>query len=281
MAEEPAITSNHAKRRKDGGTTSHIRFDQEDDDTETGMMSSDSPTPRCSHDAYTSKKDKPPKNKRKRNHPAATSKGGSAKCSKRIFNGLIVAISTLESKQTNTNNGDCTDKDSDDDPYQNYKALKNLLQSHGATISPQVHKRVHYLISTEAAVQNLTQRVRQALKRDVDIIDVAWVKECKGDNKRMDVQDHLCNELAQCLMAEKEKEKRMKSTKEDKVKGDKAGRGECSDAIEDENSGWSTPVQLDCCCVCHENGDDNCPWCTVAGSECNLTLERIEKLNNA
>ena len=96
------------------------------------------------------------RNKRKRKNPSSsattetTSKcvGSSNTTTKQIFNGLIVAISTLESKQTNYAN-----KSNEDDPsnetMNNTKALKSLLQSLGATVSPQVHKRVHYLISTD------------------------------------------------------------------------------------------------------------------------------------
>ena len=39
-------------------------------------------------------------------------------------------------------------------------------------------------------------------------------------------------------------------------------------------SGWSEAVELDCCCVCHENGDLECPWCT-GETECNLTKKRL------
>ena len=187
------------------------------------------------------------RNKRKRKNPsssATTSKcvGSSNTTTKQIFNGLIVAISTLESKQTN-----CANKLTGDDPsnetMNNTKALKSLLQSLGATVSPQVHKRVHYLISTDSAMQNLTQRVRQAFKRNVDIIDIEWVTKCREKNARVNAGNYLCNELVQCLIEEKEREKR-KLLASDGIAGN-------SD-IPDENAGWTKPVELDCCCVCHE-----------------------------
>ena len=187
------------------------------------------------------------RNKRKRNHPpssATTSKcvgSSSNTTTKQIFNGLIVAISTLESKQTN-----CANKLTGDDPsnetMNNTKALKSLLQSLGATVSPQVHKRVHYLISTDSAMQNLTQRVRQAFKRNVDIIDIEWVTKCREKNARVNADNYLCNELVHCLMEEKEREKRKT------LASDGIGNRD----IPDENAGWTKPVELDCCCVCHE-----------------------------
>jgi hypothetical protein len=210
------------------------------------------------------------RNKRKRKHPstarpnennedttATTSRNGS------IFNGLVVALSALESKHDPKDEvATAVVNDTVDDPYQNYKMLKQLLQMLGATISPQVHKRVHYLISTDSAVKNLTQRVRQAIKRKVDVVDVAWVKECREKGKRVNVDKYLCNELVECLVAEKETR----------------GRGSkkfctSSDVVQVDGAGWSTPVDLDCCCVCHENGDDDCPWCT----DCNITLARKVK----
>eukprot|EP00581_Thalassiosira_minuscula_P012174 CAMPEP_0183714938 /NCGR_PEP_ID=MMETSP0737-20130205/9344_1 /TAXON_ID=385413 /ORGANISM="Thalassiosira miniscula, Strain CCMP1093" /LENGTH=281 /DNA_ID=CAMNT_0025943977 /DNA_START=189 /DNA_END=1034 /DNA_ORIENTATION=+ len=273
-------TSTHSKRRK-GCTSSnnHIRFDEESSDAATDM-----PTPpkdahsQSTTGASTSNPDNPRKNKRKRKRPSNSNdvfkterNSDSSSCAK-LFNGLIVAISTLESKQQSTSDGD--------DPYHNYKTLKEALQTLGATISPQVHKRVHYLISTDAAVQNLTQRVRQALKRNVDIVDVSWVKECKEQKTRVDADNYLCNELAKCLMVEKEKEKKEKASDKNiesnsaEINGNNNKLNEEDECIPvDDYAGWSTPVELDCCCVCHENGDDNCPWCP----DCNLTKARLAK----
>jgi len=34
-----------------------------------------------------------------------------------------------------------------------------------------------------------------------------------------------------------------------------------------DDAGWSEPVSLDCCCVCHDTARD-CDWCL----DCNVTL---------
>ena len=106
-------------------------------------------------------------------------------------------------------------------------------------------------------MNNLTQRVRQALKRNVDIVDVDWIKQCVENGSRADADEYLRNDVARELMTVKEKEKQAFVTNNGGYESD----------VPDENAaGWSEPIQLDCCCVCHENGDDNCPWCT----DCNL-----------
>ena len=330
--------SNHTKRRKGGSTissSSHIRFGQEEDcnadakpvvsneqksPTQEGAPATSTSTTSASTSSSDNQHQK--KNKRKRIHTSSSkdkneeedntkdTSSSLSSCNK-IFNGLIIALSTLESKKnntttTNTNttttttNNNAKEEDNDD-LYQNYKSLKHHLQNNlGATISPQVHKRVHYLISTKCAIQNLTQRVRQAYKRNVDIVDVAWVKDCIQQKKRVDIvnndndndKKYLCNELVQCLMEEKEREKKERSAvviskksaatteeKEGKVSNIDHGNHSDSDDVvpEEDNEGWSTPIQLDCCCVCHENGDLKCPWCTGEGNECNLTLTRMAK----
>ena len=220
------------------------------------------------------KKRKNKKRKRNANNTdtATTNDKKTSACNKQLFNGLILAISTLESKQTNTTSSSTTTiKDSSI----NNKTLKQTLISHGATISPQVHKKVHYLIATDSAIQNLTQRVRQAYKRNVDIVNVNWIDECIKKNTtkkctRVDVEAYLCNELVKTLIGEKEREKK-------KQKSNGGDDGNTSDIPNEDNNGWSTPIELDCCCVCHENGDDNCLWCTGPENTCNLTLARLAK----
>lgn len=222
---------------------------------------------------------KPARNKRRKRKHSANATQHDTKPSSSLFNGIILAISTLESRnatnEDDDNKADASAKEStaqEDDPYKNYKTLTNLLKSHNATLSPQVHKRVHYIISTPSAIQNLTQRVRQALKRNVDIVHVDWVKACIERGERVDVSEYLCNDVAKKLMVEKEDVKKGETagSKDEETGGGRKGGGYESDIPEEDNAGWSSPIQLDCCCVCHENGDLECPWCL----DCNLTLAR-------
>jgi hypothetical protein len=200
-------------------------------------------------------------NSRKRKHSSIGETKSQKSTDRAIFNGLMLAISTLESKT----NQDTTEEEVD--YYNNFKTLSNILKTNGATISPQVHKRVNYLVCTEQALNNLTQRVRQALKRNVDIIDVDWVKTCVVERRRIDANEYLLNDLAKELMDTKEKEKaNCKNNASEVIHKD----GYESDLPDENAAGWSEPIELDCCCVCHENGDENCPWCT----ECNINLAK-------
>jgi len=216
-------------------------------------------------------------NRRKRKHPSSNETPSQKSVERVIFNGLIFAISTLENTKTTdiiTQTANANGNEESTDSYNNYKTLTNILKTHGASISPQVHKRVHYLVSTRHAVNNLTQRVRQALKRNVDIVDASWIKECVEGGARVDVEHYLLNGLAGGLMSVKEKEKSeaTRTDDSDKTNEKPSKDGYESDIPDENNAGWSSPIQLDCCCVCHENGDDNCPWCT----ECNLTLAKAK-----
>ena len=44
--------------------------------------------------------------------------------------------------------------------------------------------------------------------------------------------------------------------------------------VVDPDAGWSEPISLDCCCVCHETGRTDCEWCL----DCNVTRDRKKRL---
>ncbi len=292
MSGYSAVFKQANKKESPSNKRQHIRFDnqeeEEDDDDHQqkndgdGVITSSSKAATANNDLPSSNNSQKRKKKRKRSATttpsdtpssiAATNKHQEDK----IFNGLMLALSTDNKQhQSDSNNSN----KEEDDPYNNLKSLKTILQSHGATISPQVHKRVHYLICTPCAITNLTQRIRQAMKRNVDIVSVDWVKKCVDEKRRVDVvtsesdEKYLWNDWAREIMVEKECEKKRTSANNNNSansNNDDEDGGYDSDNIpqEDDNRGWSTPVQLDCCCVCHENGDLNCPWC----GECNINL---------
>ena len=207
-----------------------------------------------------------------------TTLNNSASC---LFHGLTMAISTLESKQNEVNNETTF---SSNDEYHNYKTLKHILQSHGVAISSQVHKRVHYLIVTDTAVQYLTQRVRQAYKRNVTIVYISWIQECIRLGKLVNVDTHVCNDVVESLINEK---KAINGSTDKAVVVVAAAAAAASKMTENTNTTrWSSPILLDCCCACHDenNGDDghnNCPWCVKkfgAHVDCNIiTLEKQKK----
>ena len=296
------IMSSSSKKKKESSppvplnSKQHIRFDSpEEKDADhqkkkdDGIITSSkaATTVKTASNDVSSSKSQKRKKKRKRATAATSSDDNNTTNSQdKIFNGLILALSTDNKVHQTSNNSDnqstksCTtppisnnnNTNNDDEQYETLKSLKTILQTTGATISPQVHKKVHYLICTQSAIDNLTQRIRQAIKRNVDIVSVDWVKKCISDNKRVDVTLYLCNEVAREIMVEKEREKKKKSGGSDG--NDAEDGGYDSDILpQDDNGGWSEPVQLDCCCVCHENGDDNCPWC----HDCNINLAKKQK----
>ena len=220
-------------------------------------------------------KHKVAKKKRKRGKKnEANRKGGDASTSakharvsgkKCILNGLTLAVTTLDKKREDASAG----TDAQQQQQLSWKNTIDKCKQYGANITSQVHKRVHALIVSDAAVRNATQRVRKAIKLGVPIVDVGWVEACIKDGSRCDWTEYLRNDEA-------------KEAAESKKKAGSAGGEGCGVkfdiSADDANatSGWSEPVELDCCCVCHENGDLECPWCT-GETECNLTKRRLGK----
>lgn len=214
------------------------------------------------------------KKKRKRGRKTENRKGSDAPTSakhsgvsgkKCILNGLTLAVTTLDKKREDTSTG----TDAQQQQQLSWKNTIDKCKQYGANITSQVHKRVHALIVSDAAVRNATQRVRKAIKLGIPIVDISWIEACIKDGKRVDWAEYLRNDEAK-EAAESKKKKSSFGGEGCEVKFDISA----DDA--NATSGWSEPVELDCCCVCHENGDLECPWCT-GETECNLTKRRLGK----
>jgi len=182
---------------------------------------------------------------------------------KHILNGLTLAVTTLENKREGNSSA----------AQLSWKNTIDKCKQNGASITSQVHKRVHALIVSDAAVRNATQRVRKALKLGTPIVDIGWIEACIKDNNRVDWADYLRNDEAKKAAGAK---KKASANVTSGAEGCAVKFDSSNDCNDDANavSGWSEAVELDCCCVCHENGDLECPWCT-GETECNLTKKRL------
>ena len=186
-----------------------------------------------------------------------------------LLKGLTLSVTTLDEKRADSKGGN----DSTTGAASSYKHTIDICRRYGASITRQVHKRVHALIVSDAAVENSTQRVRKAIKLCVPIVDAGWIAACADSGARVDWTEYLRNDEAR-QAAER---KKVASGASSNASGGADGCDvEFDIGIDDANaaSGWTDAIELDCCCVCHENGDLECPWCT-GEKECNLTQRRL------
>ena len=245
----------------------HQQQQQQQRQQDAKSSSNDAPTPGASR-KKTSKKAKKKKNKTSSKH----------KKTHHPLNGLILAVTALDEKRT----GDR--EEADDDTSQSppasssssYKRIIDKCREHGATVTRQVHRRVHALIVSDAAVQNASQRVRKAIKLRIPIVDVGWIEACADGGGRVEWTEYLRDDEAREAAAQAKEAANVAApgiSDHDgcDVKFDDIGEDDAS-----ATSGWTDAVELDCCCVCHENGDLECPWCT-GDKECNLTKRRLGK----
>jgi len=164
------------------------------------------------------------------------------------LNGLILAVSTLDVKGERHSSGNSS-----------YREVSSACTALGATVTAQVHNRVFALICNESAVLNLTQRVRKSVKKKHIIIDVQWIRKCEKLGSRVCYEEYLLNDLA--TNATESKQLKSKTTQLECQEDD------IQQLATDPDAGWSKPVSLDCCCVCHDTGRE-CHWCL----DCNVTL---------
>lgn len=182
-----------------------------------------------------------------------------------VLSGLTLAVSTLDKGAQHANN---------DDSYKSVCAF--ISEKSGAELSNQISKKVFAVICNPSAVSQATQKVRKAVKKGAHIIDVQWVRDCVEDGEKLDFEGYMLDKM----LPESARQQAVENNNNEKIASSVDQREITSSSVCREASkaiSYVKTIQLDCCCVCHENGTLDCPWCT----ECNVTLARLQKDNGA
>eukprot|EP00559_Dactyliosolen_fragilissimus_P003071 CAMPEP_0184865032 /NCGR_PEP_ID=MMETSP0580-20130426/16720_1 /TAXON_ID=1118495 /ORGANISM="Dactyliosolen fragilissimus" /LENGTH=287 /DNA_ID=CAMNT_0027364039 /DNA_START=12 /DNA_END=876 /DNA_ORIENTATION=+ len=120
------------------------------------------------------------------------------------LNGLTLAISTLDvvgKKHTNVDSS--------------YRSVTDECVSLGASVTGQVHKRIFAVICNQSALNQLTQRVRKAVKKSHLLVDVEWIRECKNMGYRVNHDTYILNEKAKSIMKERNHQREKNNHKND------------------------------------------------------------------
>lgn len=260
------------KKRKKRSRNKQKSHEPSSNESGTGTPASTSCT--CTRTTDEAGSDGPPiKNKNKRR-----------KQTTKPLNGLVVAVSTQEKKNINhdanskdENSDETANNDDDvlsiDGSKMSYREVCSLCERLGASTSSQVHKRVVAVICNKSAILQCTQRVRKALKRHIMLIDVKWLLACEKEGSQVDYESYLLTDLAKDVVANRKR-----------IEDEKAQSGPDTGVdVQDESDeeilnntsiGWSEPVALDCCCVCHDDDRDDCKWC-CGDVKCNIILRKL------
>lgn len=172
---------------------------------------------------------------------------------------LILAISTHDGAENEGQSTSTRDV--------SYNSVAKLCREAGATVTGQVHKRVCFLICTPSSVRKATQRVRKAIKKGIRLIDVTWVQRCLEENQKVDHVQFCLDHLFEPTTRQSSDQEKTDTGISDELHVSKA------QAPLEHEEGWSEPVDLGCCCVCHENGADDCEWCV----DCSISKQERRK----
>lgn len=194
-----------------------------------------------------------PQSPQKRNF---RSKSDSKSSSLAILSGFTLAISTLEVKGQKHSNQE-----------NSYKSISKVAKGLGAKVTGQVHKRVSALLCTPTSLENATQRVRKARQYNIPLVDVRWLHECEKREAQIDWKDYELKSDDALIHSRKKIVNNHSSIK----------NGFDPDIEDIPETGWSVGVELGCCCVCHENGDLDCPWCV----NCSVNVAKRKKISES
>jgi len=201
---------------------------------------------------------------------------------RKVLNGLTLAISTLECKQShndNDNDNDNTNTNTNKKEEMTYKKASSIAEELGAVTTAQVHNRVFAVICNKSAIQQSTQRVRKALKKCIPLIDIQWLLKCRETRQRVDHKDYLLTNDASAVVAKREKIAKDALVARSCCVKEVDVEDESDNEILNSDIGWSEPVSLDCCCVCHDDDRDDCKWCS-GEEKCNVILQKLGLTSN-
>jgi len=204
-----------------------------------------------------------------------------------------------------------TDDNKDYDNLLSYKQACAMAQELGATVSAQVHNKVHavlcpYVPSSSSSSSSLssssssnsnkgggsstgngisiTQRMKKAFKKSIPIWDIQWLVEMHKCRTWIDPQAFNVTQFVKELwlqQQQQEQQQQQQTQQQTQQQDQPLGRKEVD--VQDESDeeylstvdkGWSEPVSLDCCCVCHDDDRDDCPWCLQGETKCSVILKR-------
>lgn len=166
-----------------------------------------------------------------------------------------------------------------------YKKACTIAEELGAKTTAQVHNRVFAVICNESAIQQSTQRVRKALKKYIPLIHVKWLQECKARGQRIDHKEYILTDDAQLVVTNREQIAKDALALAVSSRGDNQSCQEVNVMDESDEEilnaafGWSEPISLDCCCVCHDDDRDDCKWCS-GDEKCNIIRMKLGLTSN-
>ena len=113
-------------------------------------------------------------------------------------------------------------------------------------------------------MKQATQRVRKAYKRNIPVVELEWLRQCRLQRKRLDFECFRLDEETEAaitswkLAASRDGGKNLPQSSRDSP----SLTHEVYHETNLPQSAWSDSKDLGCCCVCHENGNSaDCDWC--------------------
>lgn len=185
--------------------------------------------------------------------PSRPRKDKKGKTVRRFLQGKVLAVSALN-----------MEKGSNEDTY---ASLKALVEGHGGSVTGQVHKRVHCVVASQSAIQGKSQRVRKAWTKGIPLVTSAWLHQCIAERRVVAFNDYLVSQPDWQATGAKQLSPSTEETTEGTLRRPKEATEEV------------TPITLSlgCCCICHEEGHSDCPWCADCSVNVNKPSSEKEK----
>lgn len=156
-------------------------------------------------------------------------------------------------------------EEDDNESLVSYNELRRMITALGGRLSPTVHKNVSFLIASDTAVANATQRVRKAFKYGVPVLRKEYIELCYSG--AVASEDTASFQFAGIETAIKRYEVHSseKNSARDGCGACKKRRAEGPPPLSYMDNLKRDQV-FECSCICHDRGEDGCSYCFAAHS---------------
>lgn len=156
-------------------------------------------------------------------------------------------------------------------PNHSYNSVKSMIEELGGKICSTVHKKVNFIISSDAAIKNATQKIRKALKFEIPVLKIEYIEYCYK-NKRVptDMITYVYHNIADAVQEHKRFRDNVATSPFHVEKVARKRKNRFRDKSIDDDvavAPYKPPrliaedVTFECGCICHDRGENRCEWC--------------------
>jgi hypothetical protein len=156
-------------------------------------------------------------------------------------------------------------------PIHSYNSVKSMIEELGGKICNTVHKKVDFIISSDIAVKNATQKIRKAYKFDIPVLKIDYIEYCyKNKSVPKEISRYVYPDITDIVEEHRRNAESIADSQPDNERRAKKRKRKARDISDNDIATTTTykpprlcaeNITFECSCICHDQGKKSCDWC--------------------